>query len=264
MKLTFHSLFSGSSGNASCVQGGDQCLLVDAGLAGKTVLAALGEIGVRGDYLTGILVTHEHTDHIRGVGVLSRKFDIPVYASTGTWQAMEGQIGELPFRNRRLFQPNEDFYLGDIAVTPFSIPHDAREPVGYSFTLRGRKISVATDLGYVSKVVMDRLDGSEMVLIESNHDLDMLRTGPYPQSLKRRILGKTGHLSNGDCGAALYPLVQSGLKCAYLGHLSRENNRPELAFQTVCESLAENGCVAGRDVRIEMTYRDRAAIGYAV
>ena len=180
MPFCFCPLRSGSSGNALFVQAGNFRVLVDAGLSGRAVERALAEIGVTPDTLSGILVTHEHSDHIQGVGVLSRRFHLPVYATEGTWAAMESKPGidRIALANRRAFRPGQDFYVGDLAVCPFSIPHDAADPVGFSLLYGGRKLCIATDLGHVSPDWMQALSGADLVLLEANHDPDMLRATP--------------------------------------------------------------------------------------
>ncbi len=267
MPFCFCPLRSGSSGNALFVQAGNFRVLVDAGLSGRAVERALAEIGVTPDTLSGILVTHEHSDHIQGVGVLSRRFHLPVYATEGTWAAMESKPGidRIALANRRAFRPGQDFYVGDLAVCPFSIPHDAADPVGFSLLYGGRKLCIATDLGHVSPDWMQALSGADLVLLEANHDPDMLRDTPrYSAALKKRILGRRGHLSNGESGEALVRLCRDGLRCVVLGHLSAETNSPELAFETVCAALRAAGAEPGDDVRVDMAWRERMGRFYAL
>lgn len=256
MHMEFCALFSGSSGNALYVATESTRLLVDAGVSGKAVLGALESLGVAPDSLDAVLVTHEHSDHVRGVGILSRKLGLPVYANAPTWAAMEGMLGRMDADHVRIFD-EADFRIGDIVVQPFDIPHDAASPVGYRFHAGGRCIGVATDIGYMPPDLLEDLTGCDLLLLESNHDLDMLRHGPYPYPLKRRILGNSGHLSNMACGQTLIELVKRGLRHVQLGHLSGENNRPELALGTVGSVLQSAGIIAGQDVRVDMTWRDR-------
>lgn len=256
MELKFCPLFSGSSGNALYVGCGKMNLLVDAGLSGSRITAELQKIGVDGRDLDGILVTHEHADHCAGVGVLSRRYNLPVYATEGTWAGMAGRLGRIDEKNRRYFEAGEDFFLEGLNVTPFPIPHDANDPVGFSFCAGGVKLSVATDLGCIQEGWMSRLEGSDLVLLESNHDVEMLKAGPYPYDLKHRVLSRRGHLSNEDAGRALVELTRRGVRHALLGHLSGENNFPELAYETVALALREQGIAPGADVGLGLARRD--------
>jgi phosphoribosyl 1,2-cyclic phosphodiesterase len=247
--MIFCPLFSGSSGNASFIASGDTALLLDAGMSARSIVSALEQIGVEPALLKGILVTHEHTDHIKGVGALSRKFDLPVYANAATFGAMESKIGPIAGKNIRIFNTNQDFYIRDIGVYPCEIPHDAAEPVGFCFYAAGKKISVMTDLGYVSAKVFDAAGRSDVLMLEANHDIDMLQKGPYPQHLKKRILGRRGHLSNEVAGKTLAAFCAAGVGQVFLGHLSEKNNTEQLAYQTVTDILHRQG------IREEMTIR---------
>ena len=239
--MDFAPLFSGSSGNATYVRIQDTRLLVDAGVSGARIAAELKKLDVAPDMLDALLVTHEHADHIAGIGVLSRRYHLPVYATQGTWEAMAGKVGAIDPANRRVIPAGQDFYLNQVEVTPFPIPHDAAEPVGYAFAAQGIKVAVATDLGHLSDSWMDPLEGGDLLLLESNHDVEMLKAGRYPYELKRRILGRKGHLSNEDAARAAQELAARGVKRILLGHLSRENNFPELAYRTVAQCLEQAG-----------------------
>lgn len=265
MDMIFCPLYSGSSGNALFVQAGQTRLLIDAGKPGKTIGEALHLIGVEPDTLDGILITHEHSDHIAGAGVMCRKYHIPVYATEDTWAAMDGKVGAVPPGLRRTFDKREDFYLGQVGVVPFAIPHDAADPVGYRLYGGGVSIATATDLGHFSRRVLDAVAGSSMVLLESNHDPDMLRANPhYSSYLKQRILGNRGHLSNQACAEALLQLVDSGVRHVILGHLSGENNLPELALRTSERRAEEAGLHLGRDLSIDLAWRDRVGGVYTL
>lgn len=265
MDLIFCPLYSGSSGNALFVQYGGTRLLVDAGKPGRTVEDALRFIGVEPESLNGILLTHEHSDHISGVGVLSRRWKLPVYATPGTWRGIGSKIGKLPDGMKRTFDRDADFYVGDLGVTPFAIPHDAAEPCGFRLWGGGASLSIATDLGCFPERVRDAIAGSDLVLLESNHDPDMLkRNDHYSAALKRRILGNHGHLSNETCSEALVTLVERGTQNIILGHLSGENNTPQLALDT-SESRAElEGMELGKDVCIDLAWRDRVGGVYTI
>lgn len=248
------SLFSGSSGNCTYISDGDTKLLVDAGVSGTKIIKALEEIDVRPQDIKGILVTHEHTDHVQGVGVLSRKLDVPVYATGGTWQAMEAKIGNVAFKNTIEIEAGTDFYIGNLDITPYAIPHDAASPVAYNFMAGRKKVGVCTDLGFMPKQVFDNIRDCNVLLLEANHDLDMLNSGAYPYELKRRISGSKGHLSNETCGKTL-AMIADKVKYVMLGHLSRENNTEELAFMTISEILKSNG-ITQADMNIEVLKRD--------
>lgn len=265
MKITFCSLFSGSSGNAVYIGAGDTHLLVDAGLPGKAVSEALLRIGVLPETLTAILVTHEHSDHVKGVGVLSRKYRIPVYANARTWDAMERQVGNITPGCRRMFDSGDLFYINDVSVLPYAISHDAAEPVGYRIDYGGHSVATATDMGVFTKRILKTLEGVDLLLLESNYDPDMLRANEhYSQHLKTRIQSRYGHLSNGACAGAIFELQKTGVRDIVLGHLSKENNTPELAMNTVCELLAERGVLIGEDVRLGMAWRDRVGDRYEI
>ena len=256
MELRFSPLFSGSSGNATYVGCDDANLLVDAGVSGTRVIQELRSIGIDPACLDAILVTHEHTDHTKGIGILSRKFDIPVYATEGTWKAMYDKIGPMTERNVRFFEPDQDFFIGSIDVTPFSTPHDAAQPVGYTFEVSGAKLAIATDLGSVRDSWMKHIIGADAVILESNYDPDMLQSGPYPYDLKRRIMGRHGHLSNDDAGEVAVELALNGARQVILGHLSKENNYPELALQCCELALRQAGLIPFEDVKITVAARD--------
>ena len=242
------SLRSGSRGNASLVSGGNTKLLVDCGVSGKSVTSALADVDVYPEDISAIAVTHEHIDHIAGIGVMMRRYHIPVWANAATWTAMENQVGKIDKSLVNIFDNDSSFEIGEIGVKPFSIPHDAADPVGYSFMCGDEKVAVATDIGELKKDLFEAIRGSKTVLLESNHDVNMLEIGKYPPQLKRRIRGKLGHLSNDDAGRAAEFLVRLGTERIILGHLSEENNHPELPRQPVICVLNDAGIKCGRDV----------------
>ncbi|MBQ9624557.1 MAG: MBL fold metallo-hydrolase [Clostridia bacterium] len=248
------SLFSGSSGNCTYIADGDISLLVDAGVSGKRVLAALAEIDVDPASINSILITHEHNDHITGAGILSRKLDIPIYATAKTWEAMSDKLGNVALKNIREIEANKDFYIGNIDITPYSIPHDAADPVAYNFMSRGKKAGVCTDLGYMPKSVLKNISDCDILLLEANHDLNMLQSGSYPYELKRRISGSKGHLSNETSGKELSKIANR-VRYVMLGHLSKENNTEELALTTISSILKENG-ITEKDISLEVLKRD--------
>lgn len=264
MRFTFCPLFSGSSGNSLFIGADKTRILVDAGMPGRSIEAQLRTLGVAPDTLSGILITHEHSDHIKGVGILSRKYDLPVYANEGTWMAMQDKIGGVALKNQRLFYTGEDFYIGNLNVAPFAIPHDAAEPVGYAFHCGHVKAATATDIGHVNDKWMNAVSGSQVMMLESNHDLNMLVCGRYPAQLKNRIKGRRGHLCNEDSARALVELCKGGLQSVILGHLSEENNLPELAFQTAYDALCGAGIRPGEDVTLEVARRDQISGVYTM
>lgn len=264
MELRFSPLFSGSSGNAIYVGCGETHVLVDAGLSGTRIANELDKIGIHPSQLAAILVTHEHSDHCSGVGVLARKYHLPVYATAGTWAGMESKIGAVEAQLRCEMAPGADFYLGELNVMPFATPHDANEPVGLCFECGGARFAIATDLGCPKKGWMSAVRGADAVLLESNYDPDMLQAGSYPYELKRRILSTKGHLCNDDAGACAVELVKAGAKHIILGHLSKENNFPELARRCTEDALRAEGIVPGEDVRLDVASRDGVTGIFAV
>lgn len=252
--MRFCSLCSGSTGNATFVEAAGVRLLVDAGVSCKRIVSLLAEIGVSPRELDAILITHEHSDHIRGVQVLSKKYDLPVFANAACWRAMQAHLLEVTPKNRRVFESDTAFFLGGLRILPFTIPHDAAHAVAYVLEGDGHRVAVCTDVGHIDERILDRLSGVEAMLFEANHDVDMLMAGSYPYELKRRILSADGHLSNDACGAALLRLHELGLRYVVLGHLSRENNAPELALVAVRACLEANGvtelCVSVADPEV--------------
>ena len=254
--MKFCSLYSGSSGNSIFVSANDSKILIDAGLPGKKIDEGIKSIGDKPEDIKGIFITHEHSDHIKGIGVLSRKYDIPIYANDKTWLAMESSIGKIKEHNIKIMDRRSTVEIGDLAIKSFVIPHDAIAPVGYTIENKGKKISVATDFGTFTEEIYSNIKDSEVILLESNHDINMLKFGPYPYNLKRRILSEVGHLSNEDCGKAVVDIVRNGLgKKIILGHLSNTNNHPDLAFQTVLSVIEDNGLKQGEDLMLSMASR---------
>lgn len=260
MKFTFCPLFSGSSGNAIFVAAGDTRILIDAGMPGRAIENALRTIDVLPETLSAIAVTHEHSDHTKGVGILSRKYHIPVYANERTFEAMAKTVGDIPKGDRRYFETGEDFYINDLALLPFAISHDAAEPVGYRIYSGGASVAVATDMGYMSKQVRRTLSGTQVLLLESNYDPSLLmQNAHYSLYLKQRIRSSHGHLSNEDSANNLLALYETGVRHVLLGHLSAENNTPELALSTAVERLTEAGITVNEDITLDIAWRDRVS-----
>ncbi len=256
MALSLAPLFSGSSGNAILISSGNTRVLVDAGVSGRRIEEALRSIGQDIREIKGILITHEHSDHIQGAGILSRKHSIPVFATAPTWEACGDKLGRVQSRLQRIIAKSE-FYIDDLLIEPYEIPHDAVDPVGYCISHGGRKAAVATDLGYFPQKVEMKLQSCDLVLLESNHDATMLRTGRYPYALKERIKSRKGHLSNDDAADAAVKLACAGVTSILLGHLSRENNSEQLAFRTVTDALIAQGLTPGQDINLGLAFRDR-------
>lgn len=265
MEMLFCPLYSGSSGNALFVQYGDTRVLIDAGKSGRMITDALSFIGVDPTTLDAILITHEHLDHIAGAGILARKLHVPLYATPGTWLAMEDKLGKIPEACRCFIDAGSDFYIGHLGVSSFHIPHDAAEPVGFRLWGGNCSVATATDLGHMSRDVLGAIGGADLVLLESNHDPAMLRANEhYSQALKRRILGPHGHLSNDACAEAAVALADTGVRNLILGHLSGENNTPRLALETTETRVEIEGIRLGKDLCIDIAYRDRVGGVYKI
>lgn len=237
--MDFCSIASGSSGNCIFVGTERTGLLIDAGISGKRVVAGLHAIDRKPEELDAILVTHEHSDHIKGLGVLARKYGIPIYSTAGTKQALLGQrsLGQIDPSLLREIQADERFCIRDICIEPFRVSHDAAEPVAYRLCHGEKSVAVATDLGFYDDYIIGHLKDLDAVLIESNHDINMLQVGAYPYYLKQRILGRRGHLSNENAGRLLGEILNDKMKAVMLGHLSKENNYEALAIATVCAEI---------------------------
>lgn len=256
------SIASGSSGN--CIYAGDEDthLLIDTGISKKRVEEGLNTLGIKGEELSGILITHEHIDHIQGLGVFSRKYEIPVYATKGTIEGIRqtASLGRIPDGLLREVEIDERFQLGGMEILPFAISHDAREPSGYRIENGKKAVAVATDLGIYDDYTVANLKNLNAVVLEANHDLHMLEVGPYPYPLKRRVMGEKGHLSNELSGRLLCDILHDGLQYVILGHLSKENNYEELAYETVkLEVTLGDNPYKGEDIPMMVAKRDMAS-----
>lgn len=229
------SIASGSSGNCIYVGTDATHLLMDVGISGKRVETGLGELGIRMQEIDGIFLTHEHADHISGLGVLARKYGIPVYGTRGTIGAVMANhsLGTIDEELIHYVTPDEKLIVKDVSVYPIRTSHDAAEPVAYRVSHDKKKIGILTDLGCYNDYTVECLRDLDLLYLEANHDINMLQVGPYPYYLKQRILGKKGHLSNEAAGKLLSRLLHDNLQAVVLGHLSQENNLPELAYETV-------------------------------
>jgi len=254
--LNFCSLYSGSSGNCLFIQSDNSKILVDCGVSSKKIEEALNSIEVDASSIDAILVTHEHSDHVKGLATFSSKFDVPVFSTVETFDNMEKITSKISENNLNYFKPNEKFCINDLEILPFSIPHDAANPCGFNIFNANKKISIATDIGHMNSKILNNLEGSSFLLLESNYDTEVLKCCSYPFYLKTRISGPTGHLSNDMAGKTITYLLKNGLKTAMLGHLSKESNLPELAYTTTVNEILSNGIdensfnisVANRDV----------------
>jgi len=251
------SLFSGSSGNSVFVENDDTKILIDAGLSAKRIIEALCSINVDPMELSAVLISHEHSDHTKGAGIISRKLNVPLFANEETWVSMESDLGKINPENRMLFDLKNDFEIGSIKIKAFPIPHDAANPVGFNLFSDDKKVTIATDIGHITKTLLGCFDMSDMILLESNHDVDMLKIGRYPWPLKKRILSEKGHLSNEMAGKVIEYMACRGTRKFLLGHLSQENNFPELAYQTVYNVLCDNPETHSTEIMLDIAHRDR-------
>ncbi len=226
---------SGSSGNCIYVGSENTHLIVDCGISGKRTTAGINSLDLSMDDISAILITHEHSDHIGGLGVLARKYGIPIYTTSLTADAIlnSSWVGRIDHTLFNDVSPDEPFVIGDIEINPMRVSHDAIDPVAYRFKCGDKKSAIVTDLGFYNDYIVDGLQGLDVLMIESNHDVNMLQVGPYPYPLKQRILGDKGHLSNENAGKLLSRVLHDDMKHIILGHLSHENNIPELAFESV-------------------------------
>lgn len=257
--MRFTSIASGSSGNSSYIGTDHTHILVDAGVTMKAINQGLHTLELDLSDVQAIFLTHEHIDHIRAIGTISRKYQIPVYSTLDTLKEvmLNRTLGEFPTELLQPILPDAVTTVGDLQVTPFSIDHDAADPVGYRIEAEGKRVAVATDMGHYDDYIVTHLEQLDAMVIEANHDVRMLSTGPYPMSLKRRILSDHGHLSNESSGHLIDRILNPKVKHVFLGHLSKENNLPELALSTVQQEInaSESEFHAG-DFDISVARRD--------
>ena len=252
MSVQLTILGSGSTGNCAYLETDETRLLIDAGLSGRQIRQRLLSIARAPENLSGILITHEHSDHIQGLAVLAAKLELPIYCNRLTKEAVEQQLQtRLDFR---LFSTGASFEVGDVFVDTFSVPHDAYDPVGFLLRTTAGNIGFLTDLGYATKLVIERLRSANVLLLETNHDLKLLQEDTHrPWSIKQRILSRHGHLSNDAAAQAAEQIVSAELRHLYLGHLSNDCNRPELAHRAVSQALQK---VDAHHIRVETTSQD--------
>lgn len=245
MSMQFSVLASGSTGNAIYVETEKHRFLVDAGLSGKQMEKQFDQIGRSMEGLTGVLVTHEHSDHIKGLGIIARKYQLPIYANEKTWLAMDGHIGEIAVEQKNVFGMEAIHSFGSVDIQSFGVSHDAAEPMFYVFHEGEKKLVLITDTGYVSERMKGIIANADTYVFESNHDIHMLRMGRYPWNVKRRILSDVGHVSNEDAAVAMSEVLGDRTKRFYLAHLSADNNMKELARMSVTQTLKEKGLLVG-------------------
>ena len=248
-----YSLISGSSGNCSLLTNGKTNILIDCGTSGKRIIQALSNLSINEKTISAILLTHEHTDHTKGAGILMRKLKVPVYATSGTLKEID--LGCVDDSLIHEICHDVTYDIEGIGVTPFSIPHDANDPCGFILNNGAIRIATATDIGIMTDAILSRLYGCDSVLLESNHDIDMLRYGDYPYALKQRILSDIGHLSNKAAAETALKLVRQGTKHLMLGHLSDKNNMPTIAQMETYSFLTDNGVNVGSDVTLKVAQR---------
>ena len=236
--LKYCSLYSGSSGNSFLIQSDHTNILIDAGVSSKKIVSVLSKLKIDIQKINAILVTHEHSDHTKGLAMLSNKYGIPIYINKKTWAALDNVSNKIPIQNINFFNMLEYFEIEDFKIFPFPIPHDAADPCGFNIFYDNKKISIATDIGHVSENLLKHLKNSTSIFLEANYDPEILKYSSYPYLLKKRISGNDGHLSNEMAGKTIYNLYNSGLRNAILIHLSKENNFPELAYKTVYNEIA--------------------------
>jgi phosphoribosyl 1,2-cyclic phosphodiesterase len=246
MGISVSMLASGSRGNCGIVASACTKILVDAGISCRETFKRLRSLGEDPHSLSAILITHEHSDHICGLATLAKKLDIPIFMTGATHQAWSRAVRDAKGERPKLakferFEPGHGFQVGDIAVRPFTIPHDAADPVGFTFRAEGIKVGIATDLGYIPLSVRDHLRGCDVLVLESNHDLEMLRVGPYPWSVKQRVMSRVGHLSNVALADFFTNDYDNSATFVVLAHLSEENNHPEIARREAEKALAMRG-----------------------
>lgn len=261
-ELQMYTLASGSSGNCELLSYGESHVLVDAGISCRKITNRLEQLGLTLRQLRAIVVTHAHGDHVNGLNVLLKRCPLPVYATPEAGAELLQKVPSLAQRALlRLLPVGESVTLGEITARPFATPHDAPGSAGYLFSAGGKRAAVVTDLGYLAPNVLDALQEVDLALIEANYDTDWLRSGPYPRCLQERVLGRQGHLSNDACGELAIRLARSGAAALVLAHLSRENNTPQRARETVAHQLDQAGCA---HVRLYVAPRDELSPAYCV
>ncbi len=265
--MEMFSIASGSSGNCICIGNNRNHVMIDAGISGKRIEAGMNEYDLTTSDCDGILITHEHSDHVSGLGVISRKYGIPIYTTRGTRDAILASkpLGKIDESLFHVIEPDKDFNIGELTIHPFSVSHDAADPVAYIVSDAFRRIGVVTDLGTYDDYIIDNISGLNAILIEANHDVRMLQAGSYPYPLKQRILSDRGHLSNENSGRLLATVLNDFIEHIFLGHLSAENNYEQLALNSVkMEVSMSDAPYRGTDFPITVASRDHVSEKIAV
>lgn len=264
MAFNFCSFASGSSGNCYMIKNSSTVILVDVGISGKRIFEGLKSTGTPVEQVSAILITHEHIDHVRSLPIVGKKTNgSKIYANERTWQSIERKG---PEEKRAAFVTGEDFYINDVRVKPFPIPHDAAEPVGFSFYAEDKQISIVTDAGHITDEIYEEIINADLLVLEANHEIEVLKMGNYPYHVKRRILGDNGHLSNVTAGNCICKMLKEKEKARriLLGHLSHQNNDPDLARITIENILGEQAFYVGDKLKMEVILRDRVSTVYEV
>ena len=264
MTLSFCSFSSGSSGNCYLVKSASTAVLIDAGISGRKVYQGLEQTSTPMEKVAALLITHEHSDHTKSIKTLMKKMkSLKIYANAMTWNQIGCDVCE---DQREVFETGDRFRIGDITVKTFRVSHDAAEPVGFTFSADGKQISIVTDTGCMSEEIISEIKEADILILEANHDVDMLKVGRYPWFLKQRVLGEAGHLSNAAAGETILRLVSECEKerCVLLAHLSKENNFPEMAYQTVKNILEEADFYIGKHLKLNTITRDEISLVYEI
>jgi phosphoribosyl 1,2-cyclic phosphodiesterase len=259
MGLSFTLLGSGSSGNATLVSSGDVHILVDIGLSGKETARRLREVGLNPAGISAIVVSHEHGDHCRGVAPFAKDLEIPVFITNGALAASQIRLDPSKLQH---IESGVPFEIRGFLFTPFAVPHDSADPIAFCIEKNGVKIAVVLDLGYISNLVVERLRGCDAIVLESNHDVNMLKLGPYPWSLKQRVMGRKGHLSNDTVAEYLATGFDGKARHVVLAHLSKKNNLPELAMISAQNALEQRSALSSLQTRLELASADQISATY--
>ncbi len=250
--IKFQPLLSSSSGNSTFVTDDKTNILIDCGAPIRYIEKCLMRLGITPAELSGIFITHAHSDHVTSAGTLSKKYNLPIFATAETFSLSNRFLANINRKSAKIISAGDDIIIGDMIVHVFSIPHDIAGAVSYTVCDKETKFGIATDSGYISDEIVKNLTGCESVIVEANHNVDMLLSGPYPYPLKRRILSDKGHLSNELCGSLCVKLAETGTKSFWLGHLSEKNNLPEVAYKEVHSILIQNGYSVGADIALNV------------
>ncbi len=259
MTLSFRVLGSSSSGNATLVSAGERHVLIDVGLSGRETARRLRDCGVAPEKISAVVISHEHGDHCRGLAPFVKHLEIPVFIAE---RALAASGLELDRARLQRIDPGRPFEVHGLVFTPFAVPHDAADPVAFTVEKGGVKIAVVMDLGYISNLAAERMKGCDGILLESNHDLGMLRVGPYPWALKQRVMSRLGHLSNEAVADFLAHRFDGAAAYVVLGHLSKNNNLPELALLSARRALEERSTLRAVQTRLDLAYPDRISACY--